>query len=235
MNLQRGGSSAYWDSEAWNPDDRVYVGASEGQKLWPQCLRCVSLQEGSEALSCRAAAHCRHHLLAVAPASFLQAHIREYQQERETEIERERERERQTLSPRERVGGSPFGCSVAGHVLWHSSYILPSSARTPHGPWLVRALCPGLCLCEKAFLLISRCCSFHGWGFPLRCPCRPRSLAPLYCSSTTCCLRRGGFPGLSELDPACVDLSPSVSFKWASRTSGCTPSSFPLCLSPFSP
>lgn len=31
MNVQRSGSSAYWDSDAWNPDDRVYVGASDGQ------------------------------------------------------------------------------------------------------------------------------------------------------------------------------------------------------------
>ena len=48
MNLQRAGSSAYWDSEAWNPDDRVYVGASEGQKLWPQWRRhsgYMSLQQ----------------------------------------------------------------------------------------------------------------------------------------------------------------------------------------------
>ncbi|CAJ1348888.1 unnamed protein product, partial [Effrenium voratum] len=31
MNITRSGSSAYWDSEAWNPDERVYVGASDGQ------------------------------------------------------------------------------------------------------------------------------------------------------------------------------------------------------------
>lgn len=31
MNVKRSGSSAYWDSEAWNPDDRVYVGACDGQ------------------------------------------------------------------------------------------------------------------------------------------------------------------------------------------------------------
>jgi len=31
MNVQRSRSSAYWDSDAWNPDDRVYVGASDGQ------------------------------------------------------------------------------------------------------------------------------------------------------------------------------------------------------------
>ena len=35
MNVQRSGSSAYWDSDAWNPDDRVYVGASDGQTHQP--------------------------------------------------------------------------------------------------------------------------------------------------------------------------------------------------------
>ena len=36
MNVKRSGSSAYWDSEAWNPDDRVYVGACDGQTHRPQ-------------------------------------------------------------------------------------------------------------------------------------------------------------------------------------------------------
>ena len=38
MNVQRSGSSAYWDSDAWNPDDRVYVGASDGQTHGPELV-----------------------------------------------------------------------------------------------------------------------------------------------------------------------------------------------------
>lgn len=33
MNFQEGNSDAYWGAEAWDPDDRVYVGASDGRSF----------------------------------------------------------------------------------------------------------------------------------------------------------------------------------------------------------
>eukprot|EP00440_Ansanella_granifera_P041967 gb/GFBE01045497.1/.p1 GENE.gb/GFBE01045497.1/~~gb/GFBE01045497.1/.p1 ORF type:complete len:594 (+),score=146.16 gb/GFBE01045497.1/:1-1782(+) len=52
MNLQRADSEAYWDSEAWNPDDRVYVGASDGQT---NHLRAVEYETESTATAATAA------------------------------------------------------------------------------------------------------------------------------------------------------------------------------------